>query len=146
MFAPAFGVECVNAGYFAAFIKESRILMDYYDRLRVIKRTLPSGRGLGRRRILPDYRAWIRRQGIVNDDCRAFGRFGDELEVRFERGIFTVLEQQTVGVASNDGDDIVQFVRDRRGDVLCRIKSLVGFVQGIRARRRLRHFFVDIFQ
>jgi len=80
----------------------------------------------------------------VNDGCRAFGRFGDELEVRFERGIFTVLEQQPVGVASNDCNDIVQFVRDRRGDVRCRI--LGGFVQGIRASRRLRHFFVDIFQ
>ena len=63
---------------------------------------------------MPDWRAWIWRQGIVNDGCRAFGRFGDELEVRFERGIFTVLEQQTVGVASNDGNDIVQFVRDHR--------------------------------
>ena len=63
---------------------------------------------------MPDGRAWISRHGIVNDDCRAFGRFRDELEMWFERGIFPVLEQQTVGVASNNGDDIVQFVRDRR--------------------------------
>jgi len=63
---------------------------------------------------LPDYRAWIWRHGIVNNGCRAFGRFGDELEVRFERGIFTVLGQQMVGVASNDCNDIVQIVRDHR--------------------------------
>ena len=84
----------------------------------------------------------------MNDDCRAFGRFGDELEVRFERGIFAVFKQQTVGVASNNRDDIVQFVRDRRRDVRCRILGgiLGGFMRGIRASRRLRHFFVDVFQ
>jgi len=101
---------------------------------------------LRRRRVFPDGRTWIWRQSIVNDDGRAFGRFGDELEVRFERGVFTVLEQQTVGVASNDGNDIVQFVRDGRCDVLCWIKFLGGFARGLRAGRRLRHFLVDVFQ
>ena len=61
-----------------------------------------------------DGRAWTWRHGIVDDGCRASGRFGDEIELRFERGIFTVLGPQVVSVALNDRNDIVKFVRNRR--------------------------------
>ena len=53
--------------------------------------------------------SWI---GVADDGRRASGRRGDELELRFQGGIFAVLGQQTVGVALNNGDDIIQFMND----------------------------------
>ena len=76
-------------------------------RCSVGKKPLLRGGLLWQRRIGPDGWDWTWRHGIVNDGCRASGRFGDEIELRFERGIFTVLGPQVVSVALNDRNDIV---------------------------------------
>ena len=74
---------------------------------------------------------------------RAPGRLGDELEVRLQRGIFTVLEQQPVGVTLDDGEEIVQFVRDDGRDMPGGIKLRHMRVSRAARFERRSHFFVD---
>ena len=71
------------------------------------KQPLLCGGLLWQRRIWPASRAWTWRHGIVDDGCRTLGRFGDELELRFERGIFTVIGSQTFSAVLNERNDIV---------------------------------------
>ena len=84
----------------------------------------PSLRGglLWQRRIGPDDRAGTGRHGILDNGRRAPAAFGDELEMRFERGIFSVLGLQMGRGTLNDRNDTFQFVRHHRGDVACRVK------------------------
>ena len=104
-----------------------------------------SGRGLWRRRIAVGGRFGMRRHGIMNDDAGAFGCFGDELEMRFEGGILAMLEEQAIGVASNNGNDIIQFVRDCGRYMLRRIGFRGHFERRAHIGGRLGHFFIDVF-
>ena len=97
-----------------------RKTVDFCGKEAVFPRGQPkplNGGWLWRQRIGAGGRIW--RQGIVNDGPGAFGRFGDKFEVWFERGILAMLGQQAVGVASDNGDDIVQFMRHCGCNVTC---------------------------
>lgn len=82
----------------------------------------------------------------MDDGRRASSRFGNELELGFERGIFIALGSQAVSVAVNERNDIIQFVRNRRGNVACRVKFPGGFPQRACVRSRLRHYLAGVFQ
>jgi hypothetical protein len=43
----------------------------------------------------------------MNDGRRTSGCFADKFEMRFERRIVAMLDQQPVGVTLNDGEEVV---------------------------------------
>ena len=52
------------------------------------------------------------RRGFTEHQCRAFGIFGNDLQVGTQGGIVAMLEHHPLGVALDDGQNIIQIVRD----------------------------------
>jgi hypothetical protein len=58
--------------------------------------------------ILPGWQSNVRRRPrAMNDGRRTSGCFADKFEMRFERRIVAMLDQQPVGVTLNDGEEVV---------------------------------------
>ena len=88
----------------------------------------------------------FRLHGGADERRRALGRFGDEFELRVQRRIFAVLDQQPVGVTLDDGENVVQFVRDDGRDVPGGIKFRLVHVSRAARFERRSHFFIDRIQ
>lgn len=103
-----------------------------------------SGRGRWRRRVLPlcEILGW--RCGFANERGGAPGRLEDHSQLRLERWIFPVLEQQPVGIALNNGENVVELMHDRPWHRMGGVEFAGSFLKPARsALFERRHFFVD---
>lgn len=70
-----------------------------------------------------------RRGGFANERGGASGRFVDHAQLRLERRIFPVLEQQSVGIALDDGENVIEFMHDRPRHLPGGVEFAGGFMK-----------------
>jgi hypothetical protein len=84
---------------------------------------------------------------LANDIFGAPGIVADQLQFREHRRIIRVLQKQSFGVTANDGQDVIQFVRDFAADFPRGLGGLHIFVVQMAQRHRVQswiHFQIDI--
>ena len=98
------------------------------------------GRGHGRLQLRTGQRS------VADHGFRAARTFRNQLKLRPQRRIFTMLQNHSVGIATDDGEYIVQLVRHLATDLLLGIRWQLFVVQMSQNRwfKRRRHFHINI--
>lgn len=98
------------------------------------------GRGHGRLQLRTGQRS------VADHGFRAARTFRNQLEFRPQRRIFTMLHQHPVGIATDDGENVVQLVRHVATDLLLGIRwqLFVVLMSQNRWLKHRRHFHINI--
>jgi len=83
---------------------------------------------------------------VADHGFRAARTFRNQLKLRPQRRVFTVLHQHPVGIATDDGENVVQLVRHGATDLLLGIRwrLFVVLMSQNRWLKHRRHFHINI--